>query len=324
MIKRKLGRSNIEITPIGLGTWQFSKAKGFIGGFWKSLDTETTRSIVGAALEGGINWFDTAEVYGNGSSERSLAEALLSLGATPESVTVATKWWPLLRTAGNIPRTIDRRLDCLKPYPVNLYQIHQPFSLSRVEKQIDAMASLVEMGKIGAVGVSNFTADDMRTAHTVLAKHGIPLVSNQVRISLLDRSIESNGVLEAATELGITLIGYSPLAQGLLSGRFHDDPSTMNTVNRMRRISGSIKEETIDKTAPLITVLKRVAESHGMTPSQVALNWMISWWGDTVVAIPGASSPSQAAAAAGAMNFTMSKAELDSIDEASREVQAVR
>jgi aryl-alcohol dehydrogenase-like predicted oxidoreductase len=320
MNKRKLGKSNIEITPIGLGTWQFSQGKGFVGGFWKSLDRQTTQSVVQAAIEGGINWFDTAEMYGNGRSERGLAEALATLKTPKGSVKIATKWWPLLRSAGNIKRTISRRLDCLAPYPIDLYQIHQPFSFSSVEKQAVAMGRLVVAGTVAAVGVSNFSASDMERAHAVLAKQGIPLVSNQVRISLMDRSIESNGLLEAAKRLGITLIGYSPLAQGLLTGRFHDDPSAVESVSRMRRMSGSIKKETIERTAPLIAELRKAAIAHGVTPSQVALNWLISYWGEVVVAIPGASSPSQATAAADAMTFELSPDEIRSIDEESRKL----
>jgi aryl-alcohol dehydrogenase-like predicted oxidoreductase len=320
MNKRKLGKSGIEVSAIGLGTWQFSKSRGFVGGFWKSLDDETTKAVVKAALDGGIDWFDTAEIYGRGNSERSLAAALSALKVAPGSVRIATKWWPFLRTAKNIPATIAERLACLSPYPIDLYQIHQPLSLSPVAKQIDAMGDLVEAGVVRAVGVSNFTAAAMEEAHSVLAKRGIPLASNQVRINLLDRSVERNGLLEAAKRLGISLIAYSPLAQGILSGRFHDDPGAVDSVTRMRRMSGSIRPATIAKTAPLVAELKRVASAHGTTPSQVALNWLVTFWGEIVVAIPGASKPSQVAEAAGAMRFELTGPELDSLDKISREI----
>ena len=230
LTKRRLGKSEIEITPIGLGTWQFSKGKGFVGGFWKDLDDDATRSVVKAALDGGIDWFDTAEIYGHGSSERGLAAALAAIGVAPGTVMVTTKWWPYFKTARNIASTIDERLECLSPYPIDLYQIHQRFGVANVARQIDAMADLVEAGKIKSVGVSNFSALEMEVAQAALAKRGLPLVSNQVRISLLDRSIERNGVLEAARRLGVTLIAYSPLAQGILTGRFHDDPQALKSV----------------------------------------------------------------------------------------------
>lgn len=324
MNKRKLGKSEIEVTPIGLGTWQFSKGKGFVGGFWANIDDDTTRAIVKAALDGGIDWFDTAEIYGRGNSERSLASALASLEVRPGSVRLATKWWPLLRTARNIPSTIGERIACLSPYPIDLYQIHQPFSFSSVERQMDEMGDLVKAGKVGSVGVSNFTAAAMQKAHDVLAKRGIPLVANQVRINLLDRSIEGNGILETARKLGMTLIAYSPLAQGLLSGRFHDDPAAAAAVTRMRRMSGSIKPETIARTSKLVAEIRKIAAAHKATTSQVALNWLVSFYGDTVVAIPGASKPKQASEAAGAMAFELGRDEMESLDALSREVAIMR
>ncbi len=320
MMKRRLGTSQIEITPIGLGTWQFSQGKGLAGSFWKSLDQDATHAVVKAALAGGIDWFDTAEFYGRGNSERSLSAALASLRVAPGSVGIATKWWPLMRTSRSIPATIGERLACLSPYPIDLFQVHQPYGLSSVAKEMNAMADLVDAGKVRAVGVSNFSASAMEEAHAVLARRGIPLASNQVRISLLDRSVERNGLLGAARRLGVTLIAYSPLAQGILTGRFHEDPGAVATVSRVRRLSGSIRPRTIERTAPLVAELKKAGAAHGATASQAALNWLISRWGDAVVAIPGASKPSQAAEAAGAMGFELTPAELDSIDALSRSI----
>ncbi|MEI6877071.1 MAG: aldo/keto reductase [Spirochaetota bacterium] len=324
MKKRKLGKSDIEVSPIGLGTWQFSKGKGFVGGFWQSLDDDTTAAVVKAALDKGISWFDTAEVYGQGHSEKSLSKSLVELGVKPGSVGIATKWWPLFRTSRNIARTIGERLDFLSPYPIDLYQVHQPLSFSSVAKQLDAMGDLVAMKKVRAIGVSNFSAVAMEESAAVLSKRGIPLASNQVRISLLDRSIETNGLLEAAKRLGVSLIAYSPLAQGILSGRFHDDPASIASVTRMRRMRGSFKPETLARTAPLVAELKRIAGLHDATPSQIALNWVINFWGDTVVAIPGASKPKQAEEAAGAMSFLLSPSELASLDEISRQAAPVK
>jgi aryl-alcohol dehydrogenase-like predicted oxidoreductase len=233
-------------------------------------------------------------------------------------VHIATKWWPLLRTARNIARTIGERIQCLAPYPIDLYQIHQPLSISSVERQIDAMADLVEAGKIRAVGVSNFSAEAMGRAHAILAQRGLPLAANQVRVSLCDRSIERNGVLEVARGLGITLIAYSPLAQGLLTGRFHDDPSALAAVSFGRRMASKLRQGTIERTRPLVEALRRIGAKHGATPSQVALAWVVQFWGDTVVAIPGATKPKQATEAAAAMRVALSKKELDKLDELSR------
>jgi len=317
MDKRRLGKSDLWITPIGLGTWQFSKGRGFVGGVWKSLDEEVTGAVVKAALDAGISWFDTAEVYGGGESEKSLARALASLGVKPGSVGIATKWFPLLRRASNIGKTIGERLACLSPYPIDLYQIHQPFSFSSVARQMEAMADLVARGAIRTVGVSNFSARAMEESQAVLERRGLPLVSNQVRINLLDRSIETNGVLEAARRLGITLIAWSPLAQGLLSGRFHDDPGAAAGLTRARKAMNAIGPATLARTAPLVEGLKRIAAAHGATASQVALNWVVNFWGDTVVAIPGASRPGQATEAAAALSFKLTEGELSELDRLS-------
>lgn len=153
-------------------------------------------------------------MYGGGQSERALTSALRELGAAPGNVVVATKWVPFLRTAGNIARTIGNRLEALQGYPIDLYQIHLPVSFSSVQAQMREMAKLLKEGKIRTVGVSNFSARQMEAASEALAREAIVLASNQVRISLLDRRIDRNSVLETARKLGITLIAYSPLAKG--------------------------------------------------------------------------------------------------------------
>jgi aryl-alcohol dehydrogenase-like predicted oxidoreductase len=217
-MKRRLGLTDIELSPIGQGCWQFAQGKGFTGSVWATLDQNQIDAVVRASLEGGVTWFDTAEVYGGGQSERALSTALNHLGVTPGEVVIATKWLPIPRTAHNITRTIERRLSALQGYPIDLYQVHQPWSFSSIAAQMRAMARLVQEQKIRCVGVSNFSAEQMRTANAALAAEGIPLASNQVSISLLDRRIETNGVLQMAKRLGVSLIAYSPLAQGVLTG----------------------------------------------------------------------------------------------------------
>jgi aryl-alcohol dehydrogenase-like predicted oxidoreductase len=148
MAKRRLGKTSIEITAIGMGCWQFAQGGNAIGRFWNALNAAQIREIVEAARAAGIGWFDTAEIYGNGSSERNLSAALASLGVVPGSVVVATKWWPFARTARSIGATIDTRIACLGSYPIDLHQVHQPFSFSSVPAQMKAMAALVKAGKI--------------------------------------------------------------------------------------------------------------------------------------------------------------------------------
>jgi aryl-alcohol dehydrogenase-like predicted oxidoreductase len=325
MRPRPLGKTEIRVSPVGLGCWQFSQGKGPTGGMWAVLEQEEVDRVVAAALDGGVTWFDTAEAYGNGQSERALSTALRNRSVQAGDVVVATKWLPIFRTAASIPRTIDTRLECLQGYPIGLHQVHIPYSLSSVAGQMRAMAGLVRDGKIRAVGVSNFSARAMERASRALEAEGLPLASNQVRISLLDRSVESNGVLDVARERGITLIAYSPLAQGLLTGRFHRDPGLVRELPPYRRAwwspaSRAFRHRNIERTRPLLDTLRAVADDHAATIAQVSLGWLVTFYGHTVVAIPGASRPAQATANAAAMEINLTAEELDRIDAASLSV----
>lgn len=312
--KRHLGKTDLQVTPIGLGCWQFAGAGGFSGMVWKSPPQEEVDKIIKVTLDGGINWFDTAEMYGRGRSEQALATALCKAGMEND-VVIATKWSPFFRTARNIPRTIDKRIECLAPCKIDLYQIHLPYAFSSVEAQMNAMAGLVKEGKIKYVGVSNFSAVQMRRAHAALAKHGLPLASNQVRFNLLDRNPEKNGVLDAAKELNISLIAYSPLAQGLLTGKFHKNPELIKKTPFMRRM---LLGRQVEKTRNLIKKLEDIAGSHNCSVSEVALNWTVNYHGDVILAIPGATKAEHARQNIGALTLRLTPQEMASLDEESR------
>ncbi len=316
--KRRLGKTDIEITPIGLGCWQFSQGSKGMSAVWDAVDQETINGIVDTALKGGISWFDTAELYGRGTSEQTLAKALTAAGMRPGQVVVATKWWPFPRSARSIETTIDTRLSCLSPFPIDLYQVHQPFSVSTTAAQMKAMARILKAGKIRAVGVSNFSARRMSLAHAALAAEGIVLASNQMRFNLLDRSIERNGVLQSAKKLGVTIIAWSPLAQGVLTGRFHEDPASAAKVSTMRRMMNGFSAARRAKSAPLIDEMRAIGRAHGASVAQVALCWETSFHGETIVAIPGATKKAQAEQSAGAMAFALTDKELSRIDELSK------
>ncbi|HNT26233.1 MAG TPA: aldo/keto reductase [Anaerolineales bacterium] len=315
---RTLGKTDIQITPIGLGMMEFSGGRGLFGAAFPPIPQDEKNATVRAALDGGINWFDTAELYGQGVSEASLAAALKAAGKSDAEVVVATKWWPLLRTARNIPITIQDRIRFLDGYSISLYMVHQPYGFSTPESEMDAMADLVEAGKIRSVGVSNFNAERMRRAQAQLQKRGLPLAANQMLYSLLNRSIETDGTLEAAKELGVTIIAYTPLASGLLSGKYHKNPELLKKKSFIWR---GRMQSRLEASRPLVQAMEEIGGKYNATPAQVALNWVIHFHGDTIVTIPGATKVRQAEESAGAMKFKLTADEMARLDELSRKIK---
>jgi aryl-alcohol dehydrogenase-like predicted oxidoreductase len=320
MTTRQLGRTDIYVSPIGLGTAQFA-GKGWISALSPTVPQENIDTIIKTALDGGISWFDTSEMYGGGTSERALAGGLTHAGIKPGDVTVATKWLPLGRTARNIERTIGTRLEVLEPFPIDLHQIHlNRGSFSSVRAQMRAMARLVQTGKIRAVGVSNFTTRQMEIAHDELAKFGIPLASNEVQINLLHRKIETNGMLNSARRLGVSLLAYSSQRQGILTGKYHSDRSLIKGVHPLRRKVMGLNPQALDRTQSLIDAMRDIAAEHQATVGQIALAWLVDYYGGTVIPIAGAYKPHHAEDSAGALKVHLSADELERLSHLSKHV----
>lgn len=313
--KRKLGKTDIEVTPVGLGVMQFAGGKGLFGMAFPVLPQEEKNAIIQTALDGGINWFDTAELYGFGRSEEGLSAGLKAAGIQNGQVVIETKWFPILRTARNIPKTIHDRIRSLDGYSIDVYLVHQPWGFSSPEVEMDAMADLVEAGLIRYVGVSNFNADQMRRAHAQLKKRGLPLAVNQMEYSLINRKIESDGVLETAKELGVTIVAYTPLGYGLLTGKYHHNPALFEQAAPFRR---RMLKEMLEPSRPLVEALDEIGKKYDATPGQVALNWVIHFHGESVVTIPGATKVEHARQSAGAMKIKLSDDELARLDELSK------
>lgn len=317
---RQLGQTDLYLSPLGLGTWQYSTKNSSGTSMWGNTEKETVYEIIKHSLQNGMNWIDTAEIYGNGTSETFIGEVTQRLQREEALATnpfIASKWFPLARSASSITKTIDDRLEYLQVPTIDLYQIHQPTSRSSLRKQIEAMVSLAEQHKVKQIGVSNFSAKQMVKAHHLLQEYGMTLASNQVKYNLLHRSPEKNGTLEAAKELGITIIAYSPLQQGLLTGRFHEQPESLSKVSRFRKLQSNLTTKTLQRTEPLYQELKRLSLNYGMTISQISLNWLINAQGDTVLAIPGASKIQQAQDNVEALNFDLSNSDIERLNRIS-------
>jgi aryl-alcohol dehydrogenase-like predicted oxidoreductase len=306
-----LGTDTIKVPPLGIGAWAWGDSL-----FWsygKGYGEEDVRAAFQTAIAAGVTFFDTAEVYGLGESERLIGQFLQQMGPEAASVKVATKYFPLpWRVFGqSVSDALTDSLKRLQVSSVALYQVHMPFDFFMGQKTLmNALADEVEKGRIGAIGVSNYSVQQMREAHSYLAARGIPLAVNQVRYSLLTRQIESNGILAAAKELGVVILAYSPLAQGLLTGKYTSE--TVKSLQGARRIDPRFNESGLAKIAPVVNALHKIGEAHQKTPAQVALNWLIAQ--GNVIPIPGAKNATQAQQNAGALGWSLAEEEVAQLD----------
>ncbi|MGC9145954.1 MAG: aldo/keto reductase [Nitrososphaeria archaeon] len=296
-----LGKSGIKVSKIGIGTWQAS------GDAWGQdvIDDNIVKAIK-RSHELGVNLVDTAEIYGNGHSETVVGKALKDIGR--ENMVVATKVAGAHLRHDELLKSAELSMKRLGISYIDLYQIHWPDPWEQIplRETMKAMEELYVQGKIRAIGVSNFAVRDLEEARSYLSKTDI--VSNQVRYNMLQREIEEE-VMPYCRKNGITIIAWSPLAQGALSGKY-----SAENVPRDRIRSGNevFKPESMKQIERLLGVLREIAQRRKKTVSQVALNWVVSHEG--VIAIPGAKTPEQAEENAGAAGWKLSDEELKLIE----------
>ena len=307
-----LGQSNIAVPPLCIGTWAWGDKL-----FWSygsDYDEKQLKEAFNAALEAGTTFFDTAEIYGLGLSEELLGQFMKQ---SDRSAIIATKFGPLpwRFTAQSVSDALTDSLKRLQVEQVALYQVHWPFSfLMSQETLMNALADEVQRGRIGAVGVSNYSAQQMQEAHQILARRGVPLAVNQVRYSLLTRQIESSGITATAKQLGVTLLAYSPLAQGRLTGKYRPDSSEKPT--GARSFDPQFSKAGLEKIEPVVALLRQIGEKRDRTPAQVALNWLISQ--GNVVAISGAKTAQQVQQNAGSLGWKLTNDEIAELEQVSR------
>jgi aryl-alcohol dehydrogenase-like predicted oxidoreductase len=299
-----LGTSNIRISPMGIGTWAWGDR--FVWGYSRDQDADLKESFQ-MTIDAGINFFDTAELYGLGRSERLLGQFMQT---TQQPLVIATKFMPLpwRFMKGQLRSALKGSLNRLGMARVDLYQIHWPSQLVPLERWMDALADAVDDGLTRTVGVSNYSLDEMRRAHERLMKRGIALASNQVEYSLLVRQPEHSGLLKACHELGITLIAYSPIAMGMLTGKYTPENPPKGARARM------YTPAYLAKIQPLIRLLKEIGQAHGgKTASQVSLNWLIC---KGTLPIPGVRNVRQLQDNLGALGWRLTDAEVAALDSA--------
>jgi len=301
-----LGKTNIMITTVVVGAWAWGDRLmwGYGGSSYSDADI---REAFDVSLANGTNWFDTAEIYGMGRSERFLGKFLPT---TTKEVLVATKFFPFpwrMRKAALI-RKLKKSLGRLQLKQVDLYQIHMPLGRWSKPEYVSALADAVNAGLTRSVGVSNFNTEKTKLANETLKAAGVPLASNQVEYSLFDRRIEKNGVLDYCLENEITVIAYSPLAKGMVTGKYGPDNPPPGPRKRM------YPPKKLQRAQPLITLLQEIGATHEKTPAQVALNWTIC---KGTVSIPGAKNAKQAADNLGAMGWRLTPEEVAALDETS-------
>ena len=308
----KLGQSDLRVPRLGVGamTWgdpkglaRFHPAKTAYGG---AHGYEEERGALEVSLAAGVNLFDTAAMYSGGASERRLGEL-----ARDKDVLIATKFpGTFFFKVENLPREVEASLRRLGRSSIDLYQHHYPNNSIPIPRLMDMLADAVEAGKVKAVGVSNYSAEQMRAAHAALARRGIPLASNQVEYSLLQRQPEVNGVLDTCRELGITLIAYQPLASGALTGKYLGGVRPTG----LRRFMPNFRAQNLEAVEAVVNLLREIGERYGKSPAQVALRWLVE--NEQVLPIPGAKNAKQAAANAEALSFHLTQEEIDTLSQA--------
>ena len=310
--KTSLGQSDLQVPRMGIGAMTWGDAKGLARlhpaktAYGGAEGFAEEKGAFEVSIAAGANLFDTAAMYSGGASERRVGEL-----ARGREVLIASKFpGGFSFKAEDLPKELEASLARLERETIDLYQHHFPSNRVSIPALMDRLADAFEAGKIKAVGVSNYSAEQMREAHTALARRGIPLASNQVEYSLLKRGPEVNGILDACRELGITLIAYPPLAGGALTGKY----SATKKAGGLRRFLPNFSKKAMEALQPVLTLLGQIGERYSKTPSQVALRWLIE--NPLVLPIPGAKNSQQATENAGALSFSLTSEEVDALSQA--------
>jgi len=313
METRQLGVSELRITPVGLGTWAIGGGGWQFG--WGAQDDEESIATIHRALDMGINWIDTAAVYGLGRSEEVVGRALAGLRERPYIFTKCSMIWDEQRKVGHslakasVKREAEDSLRRLGVETIDLYQIHWPNPDAQIEEGWTALAELQREGKVRALGVSNFSVAQMRRVMPIA-----PITSLQPPYSLLDRSIEDE-ILPFCARNHIGVIAYSPMASGLLSGKMTRARVAALPQDDWRRNNEWFIEPQLSRNLYLVETLRDIGARHGRTAGEVAIAWTLRR-PEVTGAIVGARQPEQLDGVIGAGAFRLSEDEIEEIERA--------
>ncbi len=312
MITKQLGNSDLFVTPIGFGAWAIGGSGWEFA--WGNQDDKDSIATIREGLRAGINWIDTAAVYGLGHSEEVVARALEGVHDKPYIFTKCSMIWDERRQIGHslkaesIKRECEASLRRLRVDAIDLYQIHWPNPEEDIEEGWAAMAALQKQGKVRHIGVSNFNVEQMRRAQAIA-----PITSVQPRYSLLHREIEPE-ILPFVVSERIGVIAYSPMASGLLTGAMTRERIAGLPHDDWRKGHSDFTEPQLSRNLELVGLLRAIGKYHGRSPGEVAVAWVLNHSAVTA-AIVGARRPGQVGGIVGAAEFRLSRQELEEIEE---------
>jgi aryl-alcohol dehydrogenase-like predicted oxidoreductase len=313
MQARRLGNSDLEITPIGIGAWAIGGG-GWQGSMGPQNEADSIPAIH-AALDRGMNWIDTAALYGLGHSEEVVARALKGRSPRPYIFTKCERTWDSHGTVGaslkanSIRRECEDSLRRLQIDVIDLYQIHWPEPDEDIEEGWATLAKLKEEGKVRWIGVSNFSGSQMKRAQSIA-----PITSLQPPYSIVTREIETE-ILPFARANNIGVIVYSPMSAGLLTGAMTRERVAKFAAEDWRRNLPNFQEPLLSRNLRLVESLREIGAQHGRTPGEVAIAWTLANPAVTG-AIVGVRSPKQVSGIVGAMEFRLTEREVADIEAA--------
>ena len=307
---RTLGNSDLELTPIGLGTWAIGG--GDWSNAWGPQDDADSIAAIHRAVDLGVNWIDTAAVYGLGHAEEIVGRAVKSLSRKPYIFTKCSLRWDADRTvysslkASSIAEEVEASLKRLQVDTIDLYQIHWPKPDDEVEEGWETLARLQEEGKVRWIGVSNFSVEQMKRAMQIA-----PITSLQPPYSMLRRAIEAE-ILPFTQANGIGVINYSPMLSGMLTGKMTADRAATLAPDDWRRNNKEFNEPRLSQNLHLVELLREIGSGHGVTPGVVAVAWVLHNPAITA-AIVGGRSQTQVEETAAALTFRLTEEEFAKI-----------